>query len=152
MVDFKIKGTGVESQTPLQQPGSRGAGGTAASGASFADSVKTARRELLDGDLRELLDKTRALGERFFRSPDESKLNAYKSGIREFLEKVRGEMFNLKEEKGGFQEGRQKIFQLVEVVQTDVDALTRETLQKDKALTLLASLDEIRGLVINVAI
>lgn len=147
MVDLKIKGTGIEpgkssAGSPAPSPVQRPAG-------SFAESVTAARKNILDGELRQMLDQTRKLGDVFLRLPDEPKLEKYKQAVREYLGRASKEMFSLKQETGDAQEGRQKVYQLVETVNKDVDTLTRETLQKDKALTLLASLDEIRGLVLD---
>ena len=58
-------------------------------------------------------------------------------------------MFSLKEELGNEKEGQRKVYQLVETLDKEVDALTRETLQKDKALLLLGSLDDLRGLIVD---
>lgn len=108
-----------------------------------------ARQSLIDGSLRDVLTIVRARGERFLRSPDEEKLEDYKDGIKQYLERARKEMFSLKEELGSEKDGQRKVYQLVETIDRDVDALTRETLQKDKALTLLGSLDDLRGLIVD---
>jgi hypothetical protein len=147
---MKIKGQGLEPPTsPL--------GGTAPTPGKggevdFSQSLKTARGARVDQDLKELLSSARLLGDRFLKSPDEEKLNRYKDGIRQFLERVKGELFSLRQEMGSAREGQQKVYQLVETVNGEVDSLTRETLQKDKALNLLASLDDIRGLVLDLFI
>lgn len=147
MVDLKIKSTGIE-------PGKPSVSGNAVSpvqrpAGSFSESVTSARKSILDGELRQMLDQTRKLGDVFLRSPDEPKLEKYKQAIREYLGRASKEMFSLKQETGDAREGRQKVYQLVETVNKEVDTLTRETLQKDQALNLLASLDEIRGLVLD---
>ena len=167
MIDFKVGGANIEPRTgPGTGKGSgtagtsgasgAGAAGTAGNGkareAGFGDSVKTARRNLLDGDLRSMIDQVRARGDQFLRNPTHATLDEYKEGIRQFLERARKEVFNLKEEHGPKKDGQQKVFQLVETVDKEIDALTQDTLQKDKSLALLASLDEIRGLVLNVVI
>lgn len=146
MVDVKIKGNTVEPAKPqISSSGSSPKTG----GPAFSDSVKSARRTVLDGELKAMLEQTRTLGDTFFRSPDEGKLDRYKSAIREYLDRARNELFSLKQEFGSAQGGQQKVFQLVETVNKEVDDLTRETLQKDKALQLLGSLDDIRGLVLD---
>ena len=146
MVDLKVKGPGLEpSKTAL-------GGGMAAgksNGTGFSESVKTARRSLVDGELKGMLDQTRRLGDVFLKSPDESKMNSYKQAIKEFLERAGKELFSLKQEMGNASQGQQKVYQLIETVDREVDSLTRETLQKDKALLLLGSLDDIRGLVLD---
>lgn len=165
MIDFKVGGSNIDPRSntgPGKGPvsGSSGAtaSGTGTAGAgknqegTFADSVKGARRELLDGDLRKIIDQVRTRGDQFLRNPTHATLDFYKDGIKQFLQRAKKELFSLKEENGPKKDGQQKVFQLVETLDADVNALTQETLQKDKSLSLLASLDEIRGLVLNVVI
>ncbi len=147
MTELKIKRAGVEP--PKTTGVSSGGAAGRPEGSDFADSVKTARKTLLDGELRKMLDQTRALGEVFLRSPDEEKLDRYKQGIKEYLERASKEAFSLRQEFGTAHGGQQKVYQLVETVNKEIDSLTQETLQKDKALALLSSLDEIRGLVLD---
>lgn len=125
------------------------AGGGEKTQAVFGTALRTARREALDGDFQTLLAEVRARGKRFLDRPDENTLETYKDGVRQFLKKVATEVFALKEDAGRPQDGQQKIYQLVETVREDLDSLTRSTLQQDKALGLLASLDDIRGLVLD---
>lgn len=150
MVDIKIKGNSVESAKPSLSGGP--SAGTVArhEGATFPDTVKAASRKILDGELRAMLDQTRALGDVFLRGPDEAKLGKYKDAIREYLNKASKELFSLKQEFGPSQGNQQKVYQLIETVNQEIDSLTRETLQKDKALQLLGSLDDIRGLIMDI--
>lgn len=146
MTALKIKGPSLDAGAPPQT-------GKAATGQisspPFADSLKDARAAQLDGELKEILSKIRALGDRFFRSPDGEKLDAYKGGIKQYLQRVGKEMFSLRQETGTPKDGQQKLYQLVETINSELDDLTRKTLQQDKALQLLASLDDIRGLVLD---
>lgn len=146
MTDLKIKGPAID---PGSQPLSGKTGSAAVTAPPFADTLKQARVSQLDGELKEILSKIRAMGDRFFRSPDEEKLDAYKNGIKGYLQRVGKEMFSLRQETGNPKDGQQKVYQLVETVNSEIDNLTRQTLQKDKALQLLASLDDIRGLVLD---
>ncbi|RCK78658.1 MAG: hypothetical protein OZSIB_1185 [Candidatus Ozemobacter sibiricus] len=163
MSDLKVKGHGPDPGGPGGAGGAGGASGPGAgkplgsgaagpSGPAFSASLKEAWRTRLDGELKEILSSIRALGERFFRAPDEASLNAYKNGIKGYLKRIATELFSLREEAGSPKNGQQKVYQLVETVDAEMDSLTRETLQKDKALALLASLDEIRGLVLDLII
>lgn len=116
---------------------------------TFAASLKTIDREIVSGDLKALLDSIRQIGDVFLRSPDEKKLNSYKDAVGTYLKRVSKELFSLRNEPGVMENGKQKVYQLVETVQAEIDNLTRETLQKDKALSFLASLDDIKGLVMD---
>ncbi|HNW34363.1 MAG TPA: YaaR family protein [Candidatus Ozemobacteraceae bacterium] len=148
MVDIKVKGPAVD--TPRRETSNRtggASGGT--SQAQFGTAMKTARRQVLDGDLHQMLDQVRNFGDTFLKSPDEEKLGKYKDAISQYLERVSKETFSLRQEFGSMTDGQQKVYQLVDTVKHDIDGLTRETLQKDKALGLLGSLDDIRGLVLD---
>ncbi|HOY66522.1 MAG TPA: YaaR family protein [Candidatus Ozemobacteraceae bacterium] len=148
MVDLKVKGNGLDpARNEAAKRSATPAGGTGK--AAFGSSLKTARRQVLDGDLRQMLDQVRGFGDRFLKSPDEEKLDAYKDAISQYLERVSKETFSLRQELGEMRDGQQKVYQLVETVKQDIDGLTRDTLQKDKALGLLGSLDDIRGLVLD---
>jgi uncharacterized protein YaaR (DUF327 family) len=146
MSDLRVKGVGVEP--PKSHVGEPAATSRPDAG-EFSDSVKIARKNLLDGELKKMLEQTRVLGEAFFRGPNEEKLEKYKQGIKEFLEKATKELFALKQEFGFSRGGQQKVFQLVETVNREVDTMTRENLLKDKALQLLGTLDDIRGLILD---
>ncbi|HOT28571.1 MAG TPA: DUF327 family protein [Candidatus Ozemobacteraceae bacterium] len=148
MVDIKVKGPAVD---PARREAAKKSTGPAggADRAGFGSAVKSARRQVLDGDLRQMLDKVRSIGDAFFRSPDEEKLDDYKDAVAQYLDRVSKETFSLRQELGSMKDGQQKVYQLVETVKHDVDGMTRESLQKDKALALLGSLDEIRGLVLD---
>jgi len=148
MVDIKVKSPVVDTtrhETPKRSGGATG--GVPQS--QFGTAMKSARRQVLDGDLRQMLDQVRNFGDTFLKSPDEEKLDQYKDAISQYLERVSKETFSLRQELGSMKDGQQKVYQLVDTVKHDIDGLTRETLQKDKALGLLSSLDDIRGLVLD---
>lgn len=139
-------GTGtVGSQVRPANPADRANG-------PFTTVLQGVRREALNSDLQSLLEEARARGKYFLDRPDEHTLEAYKDGVRQFLKRVAAEAFELKEDAGRPQDGKQKLFQLVETVHGELDSLTRTTLQQDKALQLLASLDDIRGLVLDLMV
>lgn len=153
MNDLKVKSPGLDpAGTPLAGKAPQTTAGGATGGgpaAPFQDTLKQAERARIDGELKEILSTIRTLGERFVRAPDEGKLNTYKDGIRQYLQRISKELFSLRQEPGSTKDGQQKLYQMVETVNHELDSLTRETLQKDRALGLLASLDEIRGLVLD---
>ena len=148
MMDLKI-----QSLTSDSQPASRPQPSKSSTGdlkGTFEVRLKTVRRENLDGDLKGMLRQVKDRGKQFLAGPTEAKLQSYKDGIKQFLERVRKELFSLHNELGSSQDGQQKVFQLIETVDGEVDNLTREMLQNDKALLLLGSLDDIRGLALDV--
>lgn len=145
---MRVKRSG-ESITGGGKSSVGGSGKTKLESLTFASTIRESSRNILDGELTEMLAEVRRLGEVFMKSPDEDSLDIYKDAIKQYLTRISREIFSVRQESGAAQEGRRKIYQLVEVVRSDLDSLTRETLQKDKALSLLASLDDIRGLVLD---
>jgi uncharacterized protein YaaR (DUF327 family) len=124
--------------------------GNRPAGADFQNNLKSARLEIFDGDMRELIGMVKERGEKFVRSPEEGLLNSYKESIRLFFKKLKDEFLSLKEEFGCKKDGEQKVYQLIEHSEAEVAELTREALDGNKAMELLSSLDDIRGLVLDV--
>ena len=116
----------------------------------FTGKLKEARLEVLSDDLDELAKIAKERGESFFRSPEEGLLNSYKESIRQFLHKLAKDFLSLKEEFGAPRDGEQKVFQLVNSIETEVESLSRETLTRNRAISLLGSLDDVRGLVLDI--
>ncbi|PKL43855.1 MAG: hypothetical protein CVV41_08820 [Candidatus Riflebacteria bacterium HGW-Riflebacteria-1] len=142
----KIDNRNLNPKTATGKPVS---GGRSA-GTSFQSTIKGARVEIFDGSMRELIGMVKERGEKFVRSPEEGLLNSYKESIRLFLKKLKDEFLSLKEEFGCKKDGEQKVYQLVERSESEVNELTREALNGNKAMDLLTSLDDIRGLVLDV--
>ena len=116
----------------------------------FNTQLKTAKKSVFDGDLKSLISMVKDLGDKFLRSPDEKLLHSYKDSIKDFLNKISTDFISLREEFGAKQEGEQKVYQLVKTAESEVESLTKETLTESKAVDLLASLDDIRGLVLDI--
>lgn len=117
---------------------------------TFQSVFKTARLDNFNGSMKELLDIVRARGEAFIHSPQEESLSSYRESVKLFLNKIKEEFLSLKEEFGASRDGEQRVYQLIDNAEGQADSLTKEAFTQDKALDLLSSLDDIRGLVIDV--
>ena len=117
---------------------------------SFQSVFKTARLDNFNGSMKELLDIVRARGDAFIHAPQEESLSSYRESVKLFLNRIKDEFLSLKEEFGSSRDGEQRVYQLVDKANGQADAMTKEAFTQDKALDLLASLDDIRGLVIDV--
>ena len=117
---------------------------------SFEKQLKVENIKILDGDLETLINKVKAEGDKFVKSPDEKNLASYKAMVKSFLNKITKSFLALKEEFGASQDGEQKVFQIVKKTEANIDELTKETLTENKALSLLGSLDDIKGLVLDI--
>ncbi len=117
---------------------------------SFQSVFKTARLDNFNGTMKELLDIVRTRGTEFIHSPQEESLSSYRESVKLFLNRIKDEFLSLKEEFGASRDGEQRLYQLVETAGGQADSMTKEAFTQDKALDLLASLDDIRGLVLDV--
>jgi uncharacterized protein YaaR (DUF327 family) len=117
---------------------------------SFQSVFKTARLDNFNGTMKELLDIVRTRGTEFIHSPQEESLNSYRESVKLFLNRIKDEFLSLKEEFGASRDGEQRLYQLVETAGGQADSMTKEAFTQDKAVDLLASLDDIRGLVLDV--
>ena len=117
---------------------------------SFQSVFKTARLDSFNGTMKELIEIVRGRGDQFIRSPQEDTLNSYRESVKYFLKKIQEEFLSLKEEFGASRDGEQRIYQLVDNAGGQADEMTKEAFTKDRAINLLASLDDIRGLVLDV--
>lgn len=116
----------------------------------FKTELKNSSLKVLNQNLEELIATVKTRGESFLKSPDENLLKSYKDSIKQFLKKVTKEFLSLKEEFGAPREGEKKVFQLVNSTDSEVESLTRNTLNENQAVNLLSSLDDIRGLVLDI--
>lgn len=146
MMSVKIDKSGLGAKPGVGKPATSG---KTQSGV-FMANMKEARLEIFDGDMKELVEIVKARADKFIRSPEEGLLNSYKDSVKMFLKKLKDEFLSLKEEFGDKKDGEQKVYQLVNKAEAEVESLTRETLTESKAVGLLASLDDIRGLVLDI--
>lgn len=128
-----------KSQSPVSQ-----------SETSFAQTLKNERLAIFNTDMDKLLELLKSQADKFLKSPDLAILKSYKETLKSFLSKIKNEYLSLKEEFSTPRDGEQKLYQLVEMASKEVDALTKETLTDSASVKLLADLDEIRGLVVDI--
>ena len=78
-------------------------------------------------------------------------LKKYKDLIKKFLDYAVNKMYKMREQHGWDRRGRHKVYTMVETVNKELEGLTKMLLseQKDK-ITILAKVDEIRGLLIDI--
>ncbi|MDD2624911.1 MAG: DUF327 family protein [Candidatus Riflebacteria bacterium] len=117
---------------------------------SFTNFFKTSRVKKFDDSIQEIIEKVKQNGDAFLKHPEEENLNSYKESIKMFLKKLKDDFLSLKEEFGAKKNGEQKVYQILNSLETDVESLTKQTLDGNKAINLLCSLDEVRGLVLDI--
>jgi uncharacterized protein YaaR (DUF327 family) len=114
----------------------------------FYDELKLAEVEDLHIEFDKLIQEITRQGERFYKNPTYEELKHYKSMIREFLKYVTERMFSVEHYTGG--KWKQKIYTVSRIIDEKLAALTKLVLsQQVENINLLETLDEIRGLLID---
>jgi uncharacterized protein YaaR (DUF327 family) len=114
----------------------------------FYDELQFAQTEKLDLEFDKLVDAITEQGKRFYRNPTQELLKIYKSMVKDFLEYVTEHMFQIEHYTGGRM--KQKIYTVAKIIDEKLQALTQLVLsQQAQNIELLSTLDEIRGLLID---
>jgi len=114
----------------------------------FYDELKFAETQKLNLEFDNLIDEITKQGEKFSKNPTMENLQLYKSIIKEFLQYVTDRMFQVEHYTGGRM--KQKIYTVARIVDQKLGELTEAVLsQQAHNIDLLATLDEIRGLLID---
>ncbi|MGI6588063.1 MAG: YaaR family protein [Peptococcia bacterium] len=98
-----------------------------------------------------LLGNLDELGERLVKTFSVYDLLAYKKLLRGFLDESLQQIYGLKQETGWSRTGRPKLYQRIELLNQEVEDLTKLVLEKQRdPVKLLKKLDSIRGLLIDI--
>ncbi len=101
-------------------------------------------------ELDKLIDQVDKVGKKFSNNPDIQNLQEYKSLIKAFLDTMIQKMYKIKEKMGHRSWVKQKVFITVEKINEKLEQLTKFVLEKQtENINLLATLDEIRGLLVD---
>jgi len=114
----------------------------------FYDELKLAETEDLHMEFENLVQGITQQGEKFYKNPTLQELKLYKSMIKKFLKYVTDRMFAVEQHTGG--KWKQKIYTIAKVIDSKLEALTKLVVsQQADNINLLSTLDEIRGLLID---
>jgi len=114
----------------------------------FFDELKFAETEELHLEFDRLVDEITKQGKKFSKNPTIALLKTYKSMIKEFLQYATDNMFRVEHYTGG--RLKQKIYTVTKIIDKKLSALTKLILsQQEHNINLLSTLDEIRGLLID---
>ena len=115
----------------------------------FYDELKIAETEQIHVAFDNLVDEITRQGNRFAKNPTLRELKTYKSLVKAFLEHVTERLYSVEHHVGGTRL-KQKIYTVTKIVDERLDALSKLILsQQAKNIDLLATLDEIRGLLVD---
>ena len=114
----------------------------------FYDELRIAQIQDLHIEFDDLVAEIAKKGDEFARDPTPELLTIYKSMIKEFLQYVSKRMFQVEHHTGG--RLKQKIYTVTKIIDERLNALTGMVLsQQADNISLLATMDEIRGLLFD---
>lgn len=115
----------------------------------FYDELKIAETEKVYIEFDNLVEEITTQGEKFSRKPTYESLKIYKSMIMEFLKYATKNMFSVEHHTGG-NRMKQKIYTVTKIIDSKLNALTELIInQQTHNIDLLATLDEIRGMLVD---
>lgn len=101
-------------------------------------------------ELDKLIEEIDVVGKKFAKDSNIDNLKEYKSLIKAFLDTMITKMFKVKEKYGHRSWVKQKVFIVVEKINKKLENLTKFILEKENEnINLLSTLDEIRGLLVD---
>ena len=114
----------------------------------FYDELQFAEIEQIQLEFDELIEEITKQGELFAKNPTQELLKKYKSMIRDFLKYVTDHMLQVEHYTGG--KLKQKIYTVTKIVDERLERLTEQIMTNQaNNIDLLSTLDEIRGLLVD---
>lgn len=117
----------------------------------FFDEILAIQQvESVKKELDELIKEIDLAGNEFAKNPTIETLKKYKTLIKSFMEMVIKKIYRVKEKYSKKFWLKQKVFTIIEKIDKKLEELTNYILEKEKEhINLMATLDEIRGLLID---
>ena len=121
------------------------------SGSSFDDQLQKVKGEMVHRELEKLFIDVEKQGRVLAETMNIKDMKKYRDLIQKFLDYAVNEMYQMNEQHGWDRRGRHKIYLMIETVNKEFENLTSMLLtdQKD-GIAVLAKIDEIRGLLIDI--
>lgn len=117
---------------------------------SFSELLQQQHAPDWQKNLDVLLNRLDEIGKRLVRNFSVYDLKEYKDLLQGFLMETRGHAYQLREEIVWTRQGRQKKYVIIEQIDQELEELSQLVLNKQKdAVKLLAKLDHIRGLLVD---
>ena len=120
---------------------------------SDSDSVESTvifQDGVLDGSLEEMLDSIHSIGEKIRDNASYETISQYRNAVRAFIKHVVATALGVDETRSSPNILRQKKFTLVKVIDQKLERLASGVLMNQHdVLDILAKIDEINGLLIN---
>ncbi len=116
----------------------------------FFDTLQEYGRDKGTEDWEELLTAVDEAARRLLKQRNLANLRRYRDLVREFLRKAVAGSYSLKGDRRWDGRGHRKVYYLIEKVNSSLEELVAMVLKKqENTLKLMAKLDEIRGLLLD---
>lgn len=117
----------------------------------FLEELQKVRKGQMQQKLDNLLKAIEEQGQRFGRNRSIGELKRYKELVKRFVAEVVSKTYNLKQDIGWDRRGRHRVFQMIEKVDQALEELTAMIFdEQSEQIKILAKVDEIRGLLIDI--
>ena len=144
---MRITGVGTESPPILGERGEVPTGIVGKSG--FSQTLKTATEHQAAGWDR-LLGRIDEAAKKLLNEPSMETLRSYRAAVRDFLKEAVTGSYKMKGESRWDRRGNRRVFCVVQKLNQALEELTTEVLQKNaEPITMMAKMDEIRGLLVD---
>ncbi len=118
---------------------------------AFGDQLHRVHADIVHQKLESLFSDIEKQGRQLAETLNIKDLKKYKDLIQKFLDYAVNKMYHLKEQAGWDRRGRRKIYTIVETVNKELENLTGMLLSEQKdQIAILAKVDEIRGLLVDI--
>lgn len=143
-------GTGVKDQGRTKTTRVEGVEGLEAKKTSFIEELRESSDPKTKEILDEVLGKIDGAARLFLEHPILDNLLTYKDLVRRFMKLVTEKLYRVKERLSSRATDRQKIYTILEEVDKRLNLLTEEFLAgQNDSLSLVAKMDEIRGMLVD---
>jgi uncharacterized protein len=118
---------------------------------NFGEKLKFAEGKSFEERINSLVSKIAEQGEKLTKRTDIRELKIYKSLVSEFLDEALSNSQKFTKKNFMDRRGRHKVYAVVSKINDELDNLTKEVLNKEKDnINILKSLDDIRGLIMDI--
>lgn len=151
---MEIKPTGSQKMNqPTELPVRSPAAGGSVRGPAFSEALKDSdsqrRREICNNLLQQIDEQSAELK----KGPTPSGVKRYRKLVQSFMKETLDQSYTLNQQTHWDRSGNRKVYITVKKLNESLEALTDEILNKEKdQIDLVAKLDEIRGLLVDLYI
>ncbi|HBG16917.1 MAG TPA: hypothetical protein DDW93_09075 [Firmicutes bacterium] len=144
---MRIKGVGAESPQVITERGESSP--EAATSSAFSQILKDQEGKQADS-WEQLLQQVDETAKKLLTQPNMGNLRLYREAVRAFLKNALSGSYRLKGESRWDRRGNRRVFCIVEKINKSLEDLTTLVLQKnEEAIGVMAKIDEIRGLLVD---